>query len=107
MLISFIIPAYNASQTINRCLDSIYSLLIPRTDFEVIVIDDCSHDDTATLVENYALSHENLILLHQNENHRQGAARNRGLKVAKGRFIAFVDSDDTIEVGVVKALSMA
>lgn len=107
MYISFIIPAYNATNTIIRCLDSIYSLSFPKTDFEVIVIDDCSLDDTADLIENYARSQVNLTLLRQIENHRQGAARNRGLGVAKGEYIAFVDSDDTVEAGIVKALSMA
>lgn len=107
MLISFIIPAFNASQTIVRCLDSIYSLVIPETEYEVIVIDDCSNDDTVTVIESYALSHENLTLLRQSENHRQGAARNRGLEIAKGQYILFVDSDDTIDTGVIKALNIA
>ena len=90
MLISFIIPAFNASQTIVRCLDSIYSLVIPETEYEVIVIDDCSNDDTVTVIESYALSHENLTLLRQSENHRQGAARNRGLEIAKGQYIFYL-----------------
>lgn len=107
MLISFIIPAYDASQTIYRCLDSIYSLPIPGEEFEVIVIDDCSNDETVAMVEEYTSSHANLILLRQKVNHRQGAARNLGLKVAKGQHIAFVDSDDMVDAGMLKALDMA
>ena len=51
MLVSFIIPAYNASATIKRCLDSIYALPIEESEYEVIVIDDCSTDNTVELVK--------------------------------------------------------
>ena len=105
--LSFIIPAYNASSTIVRCLDSIYTLALNENDFEVIVVDDCSTDNTVTVIEEYAKLHNNLILLRQKENHRQGAARNRGLEIAKGEFITFVDSDDIILAGVADALKIA
>lgn len=106
-MISFIIPAYNASKTIIRCLDSIYDLPNNDIEFEVVVVDDCSTDNTIELVEEYAVSHHNLVLLCQQENHRQGAARNRGLAIAKGEFIVFVDSDDKTANGVVSAIQMA
>ena len=77
MRISFIIPAYNASGTIVRCLDSIYVLPIDESDYEVIVIDDCSTDNTVEIVKQFAVKHSNLVLLQQVENHRQGTARNR------------------------------
>lgn len=107
MMISFVIPMYNASSTILRCLDSIYGLPVDEKDFEVIVIDDCSTDNTVEMVKEYALGHSNLVLLCQPENHRQGAARNRGVSVAKGTFIAFVDSDDETDKGVVSAARLA
>lgn len=106
-LISFIIPAYNASSTITRCLDSIYNLSLKDQDFEVIVIDDCSKDDTIQVVEQYAITHTNITLLSQSENHRQGAARNRGVSIAKGEYIVFVDSDDETSFGVLNALQLA
>ena len=104
---SIIIPAYNAQTTINRCLDSVYALPVPEEDFEVIVIDDCSTDDTVHAIERYGSNHSNLKLLVQPENHRQGAARNRGLSVAKGKYIVFLDSDDELADGVLSALALA
>lgn len=107
MLCSFIIPAYNASNTIVRCLDSIYTLALNVADFEVIIIDDCSKDNTIAVVEEYAKQHTNITLLRQAENHRQGAARNRGVAIAKGKYIVYVDSDDESDKGVLQALQLA
>lgn len=107
MLCSFIIPAYNAGNTIVRCLDSIYTLALNVADFEVIIIDDCSTDNTIDVVEEYAKQHTNITVLRQAENHRQGAARNRGVAIAKGKYIVYVDSDDESAKGVVDALQLA
>lgn len=107
MLVSFIIPAYNAADTIERCLDSIYSLSLKQDEFDVIVIDDCSSDNTIDIVAAYQSKHPNITLLKQQENHRQGAARNRGVKMAKGEYTCFVDSDDAVTEGVVKAIRIA
>lgn len=104
MLVSFIIPAYNAADTIVRCLDSIYGLSLKREEFEVIVIDDCSTDETVSMIEQYADNHTNLILFRQCENHRQGAARNWGVKEANGEYICFVDADDAVTEGMVAAI---
>jgi len=107
LTLSFIIPAYNASNTITRCLDSIYNLSLKENDFEVIVIDDCSKDNTVQLIEQYAIKHANFTLLRQSENHRQGAARNRGVSIAQGKYIVYVDSDDESDKGVLQALQLA
>ena len=107
MLVSFIIPAYNAADTIVRCLESIYGLSLRREEFEVIVVDDCSTDNTVAVIEEWRMKIENLILLKQPENHRQGAARNRGVSVAKGEYICFVDADDVVTEGVVRAIRSA
>ena len=104
---SVIIPAYNAQATIYRCLDSVYALPVAEEDFEVIVIDDCSTDNTVSLVETFGRNHPNLSLLLQSQNHRQGAARNRGMSVAQGNYIVFLDSDDELDQGVVTALEWA
>ena len=107
MLFSIIIPAYDAESTINRCLDSVYALPISEDRFEVIVIDDCSSDHTIEVVRAYGQVHPNLTLLVQSQNHRQGAARNRGLDVAQGDFIVYLDSDDELLSGVISAVSQS
>ena len=105
--ITFVIPAYNASQTIVRTLNSIYALPVQETEFEIIVIDDCSTDSTINIVSQYAQTHTNLRLLRQPENHRQGAARNWGIREAKGEYIMLVDADDVVLEGVINALKWA
>ncbi|MBQ0024370.1 MAG: glycosyltransferase family 2 protein [Bacteroidales bacterium] len=107
MDISFIIPAYNASKTIVACLDSIYALPLSSIEYEVIVIDDCSSDDTPYKLQQYQKSRSNMKVIFQAENHRQGAARNCGVKAAKGEYIVFVDSDDMSEAGIVDAYRTA
>lgn len=101
MYVSFIVPVYNASKTICRTLDSIYKEA-GLCEFEVIIVDDKSTDDSIEIIEDYCSQHkiENLQLLKQPKNHRQGAARNRALNIAQGEYIHFVDADDTIQNGV-------
>lgn len=105
--ISFIIPNYNCESLIPLCLDSIYRLGMDESRFEVIVIDDCSTDNSVNVIKEIAGCHSNLILLQQPENKRQGAARNRGLDIASGKYITFVDSDDLVGPDVVEALNEA
>jgi len=107
MLVSFIIPSYNSAHTVKRCLDSIYALSLKPEEFEIIFIDDCSTDNTCEIVSVYQTQHDNITLLKQPKNNRQGAARNRGVSVAKGEYICFVDSDDAVSEGIVDAIRVA
>ncbi len=103
--LTYIIPAFNSAQYISNCLDSIYSLPLGEDEMEVIVVDDCSTDNTLSVIKEYASKHTNMVVLHQEVNQRQGAARNRGIDIAKGEYIAFCDADDYIVVnGVMNAL---
>lgn len=88
---SIVIPAYNAEAYLPQCLDSIFEQ--DYYNYEVIVIDDGSTDGTAALLSTYAEKHHNLHILSQ-ENHGMATARNRGLDIAQGEYIIFVDSDD-------------
>lgn len=106
MKISFIIPVYNGKDTIVPCIDSIITRL-PQTDFEIIVVDDCSTDNTHEIVANYSQNHPQVKLFCQLQNHRQGAARNRGLKEAKGDYITYIDADDLVLDGFSKAWMVA
>lgn len=105
IILSYIIPAYNACAYIQQTLDAIFALPLPKDKYEVIVVDDCSTDDTLRILQEQSSKHPNVIVLQQERNHRQGAARNRGIEVARGEYIAFCDADDSIVVeGVMNAL---
>lgn len=89
MRFSIIIPAYNAEAYLKRCLDSILSQ--NYSDYEVVVIDDGSTDSTATILKQYPQ-----VKVISQSNHGMATARNRGLEVAQGDYILFVDSDDRL-----------
>lgn len=95
MLISFIIPLYNCATYIERCLDSIYQTQEDDSSFEVIVIDDGSEDDGLQKVANYSKARKNLIV-RSYENAGASEARNRGLELALGDYVWFVDADDSL-----------
>lgn len=86
--ISVIIPAFNRSDTILRCIESVKNQSLRVN--EIIVIDDCSTDNTMEILN--AL--ENITILHTSNNSGAQAARNLGIKAAKSDWIAFIDSDD-------------
>ncbi|WP_276373578.1 glycosyltransferase [Chryseolinea sp. H1M3-3] len=90
-LVSIIMPAYNAAKYIQESIDSVYGQT--WTDWELIIINDGSTDDTASIVKMNQLKCEKIILIEQ-ENKKQAAARNSGLKIARGTWIAFLDADD-------------
>lgn len=98
--LSFILPCYNVGCFIEETLGSLYAQGMPEDEFEVICVNDCSTDDTHDRIVAFAGNHTNLILLDQPRNMYSGAARNRGLDVAKGEYIWFVDSDDLVKPGV-------
>lgn len=93
--ISFIIPLYNCETLVARCLDSIFGTGVDAGRYEVIVVDDGSTDGSVAIVDAYAADHPNLVLVRQ-QNAGASAARNTGLRQAKGQYIWFVDADDRI-----------
>ncbi len=92
-MISIIVPVYNAEKFIRETIQSVLDQTY--TDFELLLVDDCSRDKSAEVIESF--EDERVILLRQEQNAGAYAARNRGLKEAKGRYIAFLDSDDCWE----------
>lgn len=98
MKISIIIPAYNAESFIGRCLESVYCNAPSEELFEVIVINDGSVDDTASLVKGYAIHHLNLSLINK-KNEGVSVARNIGIDSARGEYVMFVDADDDLVEG--------
>lgn len=90
--VSVVMPAYNAAQTIVRSMRSV--LEQTHADLELIVVDDCSRDDSWELIRNAATSDARVVAVRQPRNAGVAAARNAGIRAATGRYVAFVDSDD-------------
>lgn len=90
--VSFVIAAYNAEETLARAIDSALAQI--GVTLEVIVVDDCSTDRTRAVAEGY--SDQRVRLIAQAVNGGPAAARNAGLAAAKGRWVAILDSDDTV-----------
>lgn len=89
--ISVIVPVYNAELYLHRCIDSI--LKQTYQEFEVILIDDGSKDDSGAICDEYANKDARVHVIHK-ENGGVSAARNTGIQEARGSYISFVDSDD-------------
>lgn len=96
--ISAVIPLYNCGKYIIRCLESLARQGLHESEYEVIVINDGSSDEGPLMTERYILSHPNVKILNQ-ENAGVSAARNKGLEVAEGDFIHFIDADDYLVDG--------
>lgn len=96
--ISIIIPCYNVASYIDRCLTSITSQTIDLSLLEIICIDDASTDNTWDKLQKWEMKFpENIMIVHCDQNGRQGRARNIGIQYSSAPWIAFIDSDDWIE----------
>lgn len=93
MKLSVIVPVYNAESTLRQCVDSIVSQI--NDDIEIILVDDGSKDASHNIIDSYAETNANIIAIHKT-NGGVSSARNQGLKVSSGDWIAFVDSDDSL-----------
>ena len=91
MKVSVIIPVYNVKQYLEQCLDSVLNQTFD--DFEVICIDDSSTDGSGDMLDEYARKDLRIKVVHQ-ENTGVAVVRNRGLEMAKGEYIFYLDSDD-------------
>jgi len=93
-LISIIIPVYNVEKYLNRCIESIINQTYKN--LEIILVDDGSTDNSGKICDEYALKDNRIKVIHK-QNGGVSSARNKGLEVATGEYIGFVDSDDYIE----------
>ncbi|MEW5568639.1 bifunctional glycosyltransferase/CDP-glycerol:glycerophosphate glycerophosphotransferase [Rossellomorea marisflavi] len=96
--ITVIIPTYNVAKYIGEALESVVNQTF-KGNVEILLIDDCSTDETPSILEDYKNDHPDraITVLHQETNARQGTARNRGLGIAQGKYVFFLDGDDTID----------
>lgn len=91
-IISIVMPAYNAAQYIEQSIESV--LKQSYTNWELIIVDDCSIDDTYKIVEKLCITEERIKLFRMNENSGVAMARNFAISMSRGKYIAFLDSDD-------------
>ena len=104
MKISVIIPAYNVEKYIEKCLESLKKQTLKN--FEIIVIDDGSKDNTKEVVEQYIEKNKEIkISCYSKENGGLASARNYGVKYAKGEYISFLDADDYLEEDLFEKLN--
>ena len=100
-LISIIVPVYNVEKYLDRCIQSIVEQTYRN--LEIILVDDGSTDGSEKICDSWAVKDNRIRVIRQN-NMGGGAARNAALDVAKGDFIAFVDSDDYIEPNAITTM---
>jgi CDP-glycerol glycerophosphotransferase len=100
--VSIIVPVYDVEAYLGECLDSILSQ--DFTDFELVAVNDCSNDGSAAILRRYGAAERRIRIVELSENVGLGRARNAGLDHAKGKYVWFIDSDDTIVPGALRAL---
>ncbi len=98
MILSVVIPAHNGQDFLKKCIHSLLSQDLDSTQYEIIVVNDGSTDQTVATVESISKEFSNVRLFTQ-ENRGEGGARNTGLKIAQGEYILFVDHDDYVIPG--------
>ena len=103
ILISFVVPVYNGAKTIERCMRSICDL--GRCDIEILVVDDGSTDDTATILDALAQEDSRITAVHI-PNGGVSNARNTAFQRAAGKYVAFVDCDDLVLDGYASVFSL-
>jgi glycosyltransferase involved in cell wall biosynthesis len=101
--VSIIVPVYNVSKYLKKCLDSVINQTLK--DIEIIVVNDCSPDPLDDeICKEYVKKDNRIKYIKHKKNLGPGGARNTGIKNAKGKYIQFVDSDDQLELNAIKTL---
>ena len=103
IILSIIIPVYNVEKYVRKTLESIFESALPKSELEVIVVNDGTKDNSMSIVNEFAAKFDNLRVINQ-ENQGLSGARNTGLKAAHGKYVWFVDSDDWVESGILEHL---
>ncbi|MBQ7815737.1 MAG: glycosyltransferase, partial [Oscillospiraceae bacterium] len=100
-MISVIVPVYNTEKFLDKCIESISKQTFD--DFEIILVDDGSTDKSGQICDTWAHKDNRVKVIHK-QNAGVSAARNNGIAAAKGEYIAFVDSDDTVSPDYLRLL---
>ena len=103
MKLSVIIPVYNVENYIQQCLESLIRQDLDYREYELIIVNDGSPDNSENIIKQYIASAGNIVYIKQ-DNAGVSVARNRGLDIAKGKYILFVDPDDSIRQNTLKKI---
>lgn len=103
MKLSVIIPVYNVEKYIKDCIETLYKQNLKESDFEIILINDGSTDRSLSVCKEFQSQKTNIVIISQ-QNRGQSAVRNKGLEIAKGEYIYFIDSDDFLSLGYLNLL---
>jgi len=93
--VSIIVPVYNTEKYLRKCINSILAQTF--TDFECILVDDCSNDNSPAICDEYSVKDNRVKCIHNKDNMGSSLSRKIGLDVSRGEYIQFIDSDDWIE----------
>ena len=103
MKLSIIVPVYNVEPYIERCVRSLEQQNIPKQEYEIIIVNDGTQDQSIQIINKLRLEYPNIVLI-EKENGGSSSARNYGLKYAQGEYIWFIDSDDYIEPNILNSI---
>jgi glycosyltransferase involved in cell wall biosynthesis len=103
--VSVIVPVYNVENYLRVCLDSLTNQTL--RDIEIILINDCSTDNSAKICGEYSIKDNRIILFNNKTNIKQGFSRNIGIGIASGEFIGFVDPDDWVDLDYYEKLYLS
>jgi glycosyltransferase involved in cell wall biosynthesis len=103
MMVSIIITSFNYARYLERAIRSTLDQSLPRSVYEIVIVDDASTDETHRILENYK---DEVRIIQFKTNKGLSAARNEGIRKAKGQFIVFLDADDYIQHDLIKIQSV-
>ena len=100
--VSIIMPVYQVELYVERAIESVLAQTLQEK--ELILVDDGSTDASGQICDRYALAYPDIIQVIHQDNQGLGLARNRGVAAARGEYIAFIDSDDTVDETMYRTL---
>lgn len=101
--LSIIVPVYNVEKFLERCITSLLQQDLSKNDYEIVLVNDGSTDNSLSIAEGLAAKHDNIIIISQH-NKGLAAARNTGIRNTSGKYIMFVDSDDYLMPNVLASM---
>ena len=104
MRLSIVVNMYNTAKYMPKCMETLLEQDIPQEEYEIILVDDCSPDNSLEMAKEYAAQYKNVRVCTHEKNKGLAAARNTGIDAAKGQYLCFVDPDDYIEKNSLAAL---